>query len=159
MAVVLPRRPIPLTAFDLASRYIGMREIPGEMSNPQILAMLKLDMEWPSHDEVPWCSAFLNHVFWLLRLGRSKSLMARSWLRCGAAVPLTAAEVGFDVVVLKRGGADQPGPEELDAPGHVGLFAGHEADLAQVQVLGGNQGDAVSTAPFPVARILGVRRI
>ena len=64
---------------------------------------------------------------------------------------------GFDVVILRRGGGDQPGPEVLDAPGHVGFFAGHEDP--NVLLLGGNQGDSVSVAPFAAARILGVRRL
>jgi hypothetical protein len=39
----------------------------------------------------------------------------------------------------------------------VGWFAG--VDKGQVLVLGGNQGDQVSVASFPVSRVLGVRRL
>lgn len=148
-----------VTAFDLASRFIGVREVAGTASNPLVLAMLRLDSEWPEGDEVSWCSAFLNFVAWMLRLPRSKSLAARSWLQVGAAVPLAAAIVGFDVVVLKRGPDPQPGPEVLAAPGHVGLYAGLSEDMKRVHLLGGNQGDSVSVASFDVARVLGVRRL
>jgi hypothetical protein len=34
---------IEITAFDLAQRFIGMKEVSGKVSNPQILAMLQLE--------------------------------------------------------------------------------------------------------------------
>lgn len=149
-----------LTAFDLAQRFIGIKEVSGPVSNAHILAMLRLDNTWVEGDEVAWCSAFVSYACWLLRLPRSKSLAARSWLGVGFPVHLRDARVGYDVVVLKRGGADQPGPEVMAAPGHVGFFAGLEGERGgTVQVLGGNQSDQISVAPFPVARVLGVRRL
>lgn len=146
-----------ITAYSLAERFIGTTEVPGVASNPLVLAMLRLDAQWPSGDDVPWCSGFANFVAWLLRLPRSKSLTARSWLMVGTPVPLSAARPGFDVVILKRGGGNQPGPEVLDAAGHVGFFAGIEGKF--VLVLGGNQGDRVSIERFPAASVLGVRRL
>lgn len=148
---------ISITAFEVAQRFVGVKEIPGRDNNNQVLAMLKLDDPWPAGDEVPWCSAFVNYIAWLLRLPRSKSLRARSWLTIGYSVELADAEVGFDVVVLKRNGDDQPGPEVLDAVGHVGFFAGTEAD--QILVLGGNQSDSVKVSPYPEYRLLGIRRL
>ena len=64
---------------------------------------------------------------------------------------------GFDVVILKRGKAKQPGPDVIEAPGHVGLFAGREGN--SVLVLGGNQSDAVNVKRFPASRVLGIRRL
>ena len=149
-----------VTAYQIAERFTGLGEVRGQLDNPQIMAMLKLDAKWPEHDEVPWCSAFANYVCWLLRLPRSKSLRARSWLEVGEVVPLTHAFCGFDVVIFKRGGGDQPGPEVIKAPGHVGFYAGHSRDDAQViGVLGGNQGNGVNVATYPVDRLLGVRRL
>ena len=147
-----------ITLYDIAQRFVGMKEIPGQKDSPLILAMLKLDGEWPEHDEVAWCSAALNWWAWLLRLPRSKNLGARSWLRVGKPVLDHEARVGWDVVVLKRGDGQQPGPEVLDAPGHVGLFAGWESS-DRVLLLGGNQGDQVCIAGFPRKRILGIRRL
>jgi uncharacterized protein (TIGR02594 family) len=149
-------RAIEMTAFDMAQRFVGVREVPGSQSNPAVLAMLKLDGDWPEGDDVPWCSAFANYVAWLLRLPRSKSLMARSWLKVGRAVG-EEAEAGFDVVVLKRGTGKQPGPEVLDAPGHVGFYAGVEN--GKVLVLGGNQHDEVNITAYPKTRVLGIRRL
>jgi len=148
-----------ITAFDLASRFIGIKETAGVASNPMILGMLKLDGEWPQDDDVPWCSAFANYVCWLLRLPRSKSLAARSWLNIGVGIDISQADPGSDIVILKRGEGVQPGPEVVNAPGHVGFFAGYDEKNQLVEVLAGNQGDSVSIARFPVSKILSIRRI
>ncbi len=150
-------RKIELTAYDMAQRFVGVKEIPGTKDNSQILAMLRLDQQWPENDEVPWCSAFMNYIAWLLRLPRSKSLRARSWLLVGRPVTLEEAEPGFDVVILKRGGGNQPGPEVIEAKGHVGLYAGHEG--TKILLLGGNQSDSVCVARYPANRLLGLRRL
>jgi len=143
-----------LTLFDLATRYVGIHELAGNADHPLIRWWLSL-CGFPTdvHDEISWCSAFLNGMAWELRLPRSKSAAARSWLAVGQAIDLMEATVGFDIVVLKRGAGDQPGPEVIQAPGHVGLFAGRSSLLA------GNQGNAVSVAPFDPAKVLGVRRL
>ena len=146
-----------ITAYDLAQRFVGTAEVPGTPSNPQVLAMLKLDQSWPEGDDVPWCSAFVNYVAWLLRLPRSKSLRARSWLLVGTPIDIQDALPGFDVVIFQRGGGRQPGPEVIDAQGHVAFFAGIEGK--DVLVLGGNQGDSVSISRYPASRVLGVRRL
>ncbi len=146
---------IELTAFDVAQRFIGVAETPGLLSNEQVMAMLRLDQSWPGNDEVPWCSAFVNYVMWLLRLPRTKSLRARSWLMIGQVVTLDSAEVGFDIAVLKRGGG--PGIEVKEAAGHVGFYAGRHGNF--ISVLGGNQANAVNVSDFPVVDLLGIRRV
>lgn len=145
--------------YDIAERFVGIQEVDGTTANPQILAMLKLDAAWTEDDETPWCSAFINYCAWLMRLPRSKSLRARSWLDVGTPISIDVAEQGWDVVILKRGGGDQPGPEVQKAPGHVGMFTSREVDSPIIWILGGNQGDAVSVKPFPATRLLGVRRL
>lgn len=149
-----------ITAFDLAQRFIGLKEAPGSGSNPQVLSFLQLDNSWPAGDDVAWCSAFVNYIAWLLRLPRSKGLAARSWLNVG--IPITdynAAKPEFDVVILMRGEGPQPGPDVVNAQGHVGLFAAYNSLKAQVSILGGNQGDQVSIATYPTSKILGIRRL
>jgi uncharacterized protein (TIGR02594 family) len=147
---------IETSVFKMAERFTGVKEISGEIDNPQITAMLKLDADWPDHDEVPWCSAFVNYITWLLRLPRSKSLRARSWLLVGSAVKLSDAQVG-DIVILQRGKGEQPGPEVIKAPGHVGFYAGITGGL--IEVLGGNQADTVKISRYPAKRLLGIRRL
>jgi uncharacterized protein (TIGR02594 family) len=146
-----------ISAYEIAQRFVGTKEVSGTTANPQILTMLRLDDSWPEDDSVPWCSAFTNYIAWLLRLPRSKSLLARSWLTVGEVISLEEAEPGFDVVIFRRGSANQPGPAVIDAPGHVGFYAGVEG--TKVLVLGGNQGDTVSIAGYPKSTLLGVRRL
>jgi uncharacterized protein (TIGR02594 family) len=149
-----------VSAFDLAQRFIGVREIEGHASSAHVMAMLRLDADWPKDDSVPWCSGFVNYVAWLLRLPRSKSLAARSWLSVGRPIDIRNAQPENDVVILKRGVGKQPGPEVLSAPGHVGFFAGLEGERgSRVLILSGNQSDAVTVASFPVADVLGARRL
>lgn len=145
-----------MNAFDIAQRFVGIKEVGGSVDNPQIMAMLKLDNDWPEADEVPWCSAFANYIAWLLRLPRSKSLRARSWLAVGKGIALDEAVPG-DIIVLQRGKGEQPGPEVLEAPGHVGFYAGRFGDF--IEVLGGNQSDTVKVSRYPKSRLLGVRRL
>jgi hypothetical protein len=99
----------------------------------------------------------MNYIAWLLRLPRSKSLRARSWLLVGKSVRLEEAEIGFDVVILKGGAGNQPGPDVIEAPGHVSFFAGRECN--KIIVLGGNQSDAVNVSRYPSSRLLGIRRL
>ena len=146
-----------VSAFSLAERFIGQEEVAGSMGNPQIMAMLQLDQAWPEDDSVPWCSAFVNYIAWLLRLPRSKGLRARSWLLVGGIVKPADGQVGFDVAVFSRGSGLQPGPSVIAAPGHVGFYAGMMGE--SVLVLGGNQGDAVSIAAYGRDRLLGLRRL
>ena len=140
-----------MTLYDLAQRFVGeVRERPGMQDEPFIQwchASCSLSPDTP--DEVPWCSSFLNRTAWILRLPRSKSAAARSWLQVGTPLALKEACPAYDVVILKRG--------TNPAQGHVGLFAGCEGD--RVLLLAGNQGDGVSIASFPVADVIGVRRL
>ena len=118
-----------ITPYDLAHRFLGIKEFEGENANHQVMAMLKLDSLWPTDDSVPWCSAFVNYIAWLLGIPRTKSLRARSWLRMGSIVSESRdARVGFDIVILGRGECF-PGPHIIDAPGHVGFYSKHDAEI------------------------------
>ncbi len=150
-------RPDPLYA--LAERFVGeVVERPGAADEPFIQwchASCGLSPDTP--DAVPWCSSFLNRLAWLLRLPRSKSAAARSWLRVGTPIALEDAVQG-DVVILRRGPAPQPGPEVTSgAAGHVTLWSSREGEI--LYGLGGNQGDGVSIGRYFVADVLGVRRL
>ena len=146
-----------VSAFDVAKKFIGVEEVEGMTSNPLVLGMLQLDAKWVKDDATPWCSAFANFIAFLLGLPRSKSLSARSWLRVGTPIELFEARQENDIVILKRGSGNQPGPDVLDAPGHVGFFAGRAP--GEVLLLAGNQGNEVSIDRFPSDRVIGVRRL
>ena len=155
-----------LTPFERAHRFVGVKELAGSRDHPLIqwwMSLCGYDLE--SHDEIPWCSGFVNGVMWDLRLPMSNSAAARSWLKVGEPVDLGDARLG-DVVVLKRGYGPQPGPEVIRAQGHVGFFAGWASPNPGTQpgprdllILGGNQNDSVSVATFPRERVLSIRRI
>lgn len=139
-----------MTPYDLGQRFVGeITELTGNDHHPLIQwfhMLCALGSDQP--DETPWCSSFVNGVCWLLRLPRSKSAMARSWLTVGVPVALEDAMPGYDVVVLERGAFPK---------GHVGFFAGLDAKV--VQVLGGNQSNGVTVHAFPRTSVLGVRRL
>ena len=147
-----------VTAYGLAERFLGVKEIPGEDANPWIRAWLELSgAPSPASDMISWCSGYCGFPFWILGIPVKLGLWARAWLTQGKAVALADAARGYDVVVLKRGGGDQPGADVIAAPGHVTLFSRLEG--GSVYGLGGNQGNQVSVAPFPLDRVLGVRRM
>lgn len=150
---------IETSCFQIAQRYVGLvHEFAGERNHPLIqwwFSLCGYAIDTP--DEIPWCSAFMNGIAWELRLPRSKSAAARSWLLIGTPININDAIPENDVVILKRGGTNEPGPEVIKAQGHVGFFAGIED--GRVLVLGGNQGDEVNISGFPIERVLGVRRL
>lgn len=149
-----------MTLLDLAMRYVGeVKERPGKLDHPFILWCLEATpMAAELHDEIPWCSSFMSRLAWELRLPRSKSAAARSWLDIGISVELEQATPGYTVAVFKRG--------ENPASGHVGAFAGltwvtDGTGLMEqmVRVVGGNQSNGVSVAHYRVSDLLGVRSL
>lgn len=140
-----------MTPYALAQRFVGeIRELPGGSHHPFIQwAHMLCGLGYDQPDETPWCSAFVNAIAWVLNLPRSKSAAARSWLNVGQVITLDYAVPGADVVILRRG--------SNPAQGHVGFYAAH--DSQHVHILGGNQGNTVSIAAFPIADVIGVRRL
>ena len=139
-----------LTAFDIAQRYVGLvREVAGPgRDHPFIQWCLSLcfDGQLDLPDETPWCSAFAQHPAWELRLPRSKSARARSWLLVGTPVPLAEAQRGNDVVVFNRGG--NPDPAVIQGPGHVAYFAALEDDSVIVAG-GGSLSNSIKSVNSP----------
>ena len=141
-----------ITAYWLAERFIGIKELPGDdANNPFIMSMLRLDATWPEKDEVPWCSGFVNYIAWLLRLPRSKSLVARSWE--GVGTPIDFPKPGFDIAVFRRYDRNNP------RAGHVGFFSSVSTSDQLIYVLGGNQSNTVSVKPYKAEDLLGYRRL
>lgn len=135
--------------YSAASAHLGLEEWPGSRHNPRILEMFAASGNAGiSTDEVPWCAAYVGAVLAEVGLLGTGKLNARSYLNWGDPVELSDAQQG-DIVVFWRGSRD-------GWQGHVGFYGGVLGD--DVLVLGGNQGNAVSVAPYPKARLLGVRR-
>jgi len=122
---------------------LGQREIAGRADNPRIRAYFEAVGD--SHpDEVPWCAAFVGACLERAGFASTRSLMARSYLGWGGE--LAEGKVGA-IAVFSRG--SDP------AAGHVGFLLGETGD--SLILLGGNQSDAVTVAPCPKARLLGLR--
>ena len=138
--------------YGVAESQLGVREFSGSASNPLVERYAVETGLLPSDatdDDVPWCSCFLQWCALHCGLRGAGSAMARSWLRAGEAVEVP---MRGDVVVLWRGDPDGPS-------GHVGLF--HDWDITgnRVQLLGGNQNNAVGLGVYATRRILGFRRL
>jgi uncharacterized protein (TIGR02594 family) len=130
-----------------ARLYIGLREIPGKLTNTTIAGWLqKLKAPWRD-DSTPWCGVYVAACFDSVGIKPVKGWAgARNWLNFG--VDLSGPRVGC-VVVFWRGS-----PKGWS--GHVGFVVGKDAK-GNLMVLGGNQGNAVSIKPFSRDRVLGYR--
>lgn len=136
-----------LVWFEEAKRLIGLKEIGGSESNPEILDWAAdLDIAYPD-DDIPWCGLFLAHCIGATLPGEplpANPLGARNWRRFGEIrTPCLGA-----ILVFWRG---SPG----GSLGHVGFYNG-ESDTAY-QVLGGNQSNSVSLAWIAKDRLLDAR--
>jgi len=148
-----------ITPYDLAKRFIGLKEIVGDKHNPFIqwcLTLCGFDNDVP--DEVPWCSAFVNGICWMLNLERSKSALARSWLNVGDPIGIASAQRGFDIAILKVH-YDDPGIENVNFRGHVGFIHEIQWRSGVIMLLGGNQGNKVSIKGYPLKKLLCCRRL
>lgn len=128
-----------------AWRELGQRERAGRASNARIAAMYReAGHAGVISDETPWCAAFVAACLERAGVRSTRSLMARSYVRHGVA--LDHPRLGA-VAVLSRG--TDP------ALGHVGFVVGETRDA--LYLLGGNQGDSVSVAPFAKSRLVALR--
>lgn len=127
----------------VARKYVGLREIPGKEHNPTILRWLKELHAWWYEDETPWCGTFVAAVMRETGYVLPKAwYRARAWLEWGTV--LNAPVFGCVVVFARVGG------------GHVGFVVGRDKQ-GRLLVLGGNQSNRVSVAPFGTDRVLGYR--
>lgn len=125
-----------------ARRDLGNAETLGPNDSPWIRRMwASLSGAWLLGQ--PWCGGAV--ASWMQQAGVAYPkayYRARAWLDWG--VDLTLPAVGCVVVFERVGG------------GHVGIVVGRDA-RGRLLVLGGNQGNAVSVAPFDLDRVAGYR--
>jgi uncharacterized protein (TIGR02594 family) len=132
---------------EVLSHY-GLKEIDGPESNPEIMAMFT-ELGYNAQDDstTAWCSACINYYAKKKGYEYSGKLDARSWLK----MPIVVLKPNMgDVVVLWR---NDPSSWE----GHIGLFIAW--DTKYIWILGGNQGNSISIAPYPRERLLGFRTL
>lgn len=122
-----------------ARKHIGLREVPGPLTNTTIKRWL-LDLKaWWSDDATPWCGVFAAHCLQAAKLPYPKDYY-RALAYANMPVKLSRPAYGCIVVFRREGG------------GHVGFVVGQ--DLAgHLMVLGGNQGDKVCIKPFDRNRV------
>lgn len=134
----------------IASSQLGIKEVGGNDDNPIILKYAsETGIAGISHDEVPWCSIFVNWCCKKADLQMTAKANARSWLSIGDKI--NNPEPG-DIVVFWRG-------SQQSWKGHVGFFLGFNENATRVFCLGGNQGDAVSIQSYDEGKVLGYRRL
>lgn len=126
-----------------ARKYIGTKEIPGVKHEPRILSWWKaIKRGGIKTDEVPWCAAFVGAMLEESGVVSSRYESAASYLQWG--VRIDSPSLGCIVIFNRNGG------------GHVGFVVGKDSG-GRLMVLGGNQGNAVTIAPFDMARVAGYR--
>jgi uncharacterized protein (TIGR02594 family) len=126
------------TWYEIARREIGTKELAGIADNPRIVEYHSTTTLRATDDEVPWCSSFVNWCVQKAGYLGTGSAAARSWASWG--VKIEKPVKGCIVVMTRTGG------------GHVGFYEG--SDSSTVQVLGGNQDDAVNSRRYRAQRVL-----
>lgn len=138
-----PQTELPWIAH--ARKYIGVREIKGPTHNPVVVGFWKLArLAGIKNDEVPWCAGFVGAMLEIAGIRSARSDSSRAYLKWGEA--LWRPEYGCVVIFSRTGG------------GHVGFCVGMD-ESGRIMILGGNQSDKVSIAPFDMARAIGFRRV
>lgn len=126
-----------------AWQYRGVTETPGKATTPVIARWLRDLQAWWKDDETPWCGVFVATVMRESNLPLPRHwYRARAWLEWGLTIKFPAQGA---VVVYERAGG-----------GHVGFVVGTDQS-GRILTLGGNQGNAVTVAPFDKTRVLGYR--
>lgn len=127
----------------IARRYLSVAETPGKGTTPVIARWLLNLKAWWKDDETPWCGVFVAEC--LREAGKE---LPKHWYRALAwqdfGLRLAAPTLGCIVVFARSGG------------GHVGFFVGYDEN-GRFMILGGNQGNRVSIAPFDGSRIVAFR--
>lgn len=145
----------PWLEFARMAAKAGVLEMPGVAHHPLIIEFGESVILEVTSDEIPWCSNFVNWCMEKSNIERTRSAAARSWLRWGIQLPIEAPAFG-SVVVLQRGGGNQPGREVIKAKGHVGFLIDRPTPT-EIIVLGGNQSNQVCERNYPIDRVLDYR--
>lgn len=125
-----------------AQKHIGLSEISGKNDHPLLLSWwISFGAKWLYKQA--WCGLFVAHCMKFAGHSIPKHwYRAKDWLNWGHSV---IEPVYGCVAVFTR-----------DGGGHVGIVVGKDS-LGRIMVLGGNQGNAVSIAPFDPNRVAGYR--
>lgn len=130
----------------LAQKYVGEKEIPGRKHNPKIIQFWKdLSLSYRD-DETPWCAGFVGAMLEQTGFRSTRSAGSRSYSNWKDGIKLSKPVRGC-VVVFWRGS-----PKSWK--GHVGFVVSKDKS-GRINVLGGNQSNAVNVKPFTTNRVVG----
>lgn len=125
-------------------KYLGTKEFAGGKDNPVIIDWAKeeggdIASEY-THDSIPWCALFANHILTKVGLKGTETLWALDFAGKWPCIRLAGPAVGAFAPMKRQGG------------GHIMVIVGRD-QLGNIMGLGGNQSDAVTIAPFAVSRL------
>lgn len=125
-----------------ARSQLGQTEVAGQKHNPRILAYHAVTKLKATSDEVPWCASFVGWCLDQANLPHTLSAAAISYADYGS--PLAEPIEGCIAVFRRTGG------------NHVAFFV-RKDETGRIWVLGGNQGNAVTIAPYRASDLIGYR--
>jgi uncharacterized protein (TIGR02594 family) len=136
-----------MNAYELAKAEVGTVEWK-DGNNPKVVAYFKdSGNAGIKDDETAWCAAFVGAMLKRAGMKGTGKLNARSYLDWGKPVDRADAKPG-DIVIFKRGSSSWQG--------HVAFFVKDRGAI--IDVLGGNQSNAVNVKGYQAAALLGIRR-
>jgi uncharacterized protein (TIGR02594 family) len=115
---------------------IGVKEVPGSGSNPRISEYLASTTYGSAPDSVPWCSAYVNWVFWPYGTNSAAAISWESW-----GERLKSPKYGCVVVW----------------PHHVGFYIGEGRDPRYGAILSGNSQDKVQILEYSLDNAVAYR--
>lgn len=125
-------------------KLIGTKEGPGGSDNKVLIDWAKEEggdiAKSYTHDEIPWCALFANHILTHVGLKGTETLWALDFAGRWPSVRLDGPAVGAFAPMLRNGG------------GHIICVVGKDQN-GNIMGLGGNQSDQVSVVPFPLSRL------
>ncbi len=125
-------------------KLLGTKEGAGALDNPVVIDWAKeeggdIAKEY-THDSIPWCALFANHILTHVGLKGTETLWALDFAGKWPSVQLPGPAVGAFAPMVRSGG------------GHITVVTGKD-QRGNIMGLGGNQSDAVTIAPFAVSRL------
>lgn len=125
-------------------KLVGAKEFAGAKDNPVIIDWAKDEggdiAASYTHDSIPWCALFANHILTKVGLKGTETLWALDFAGKWPAKKLAGPAVGAFAPMLRNGG------------GHIICVVGKDQH-GNIMGLGGNQKDQVSIVPFPMSRL------
>ena len=151
-----------MTVSEIIFNLYGLKEVPGEGNNPEILRMFaEIGHGWVKKDSVAWCAASANHILKLAGFPHTGKLNAKSFLEIGEQIsvpkPLGSSNEFVDIVLYWRGRKWKNYDPEFFETGHINFFLKEREGL--IYGIGGNQANEWKVSAYNRNRLEQYRRI